>query len=91
MQKLNPKRSLRAPKWRDLGTILGPFWKHFLIKFKKEIYCLYFFNFVTILIDFYYFSTSKIIDFHATVLIFEVFAVSTRNVNFVMFLFHFEA
>ena len=38
------------------------------------------------MIDFYYFSISKIIDFHGTVFIFEVFAVSTRDVNFVVFL-----
>ena len=38
------------------------------------------------LTDFCYFSTSKIIDFHGTVVIFEVFAVSTRDVNFVVFL-----
>ena len=43
------------------------------------------------MIDFSYFSISKIIDFHGTVVIFELFAISTRDVSFVLFLCHFGA
>ena len=44
-----------------------------------------------ILTNFCYFSTSKIIDFCGTVVIFKGFAVSTCNVNFVMFLWSLGA
>ena len=37
------------------------------------------------MIDFCYFSTSKIIDFHGTVVIFEGFAISACDAIFVMF------
>ena len=44
---------------------------------------------ILFLIDFSYFSISKIIDFRGTVVIFEFFAISTRDVSFVLFLCHF--
>ena len=37
------------------------------------------------MIDFRYFSTSKIIAFHGTLVIFEVFAVSTYDATFIIF------
>ena len=75
--------------WNHFGTILDPFLKHFFNKLKmKSLVYIYPILYI-FLIDFSYFSTSKIIDFHGTVVIFEFFVIPTRDVSFVLFLCHF--
>ena len=72
---------------------LGAFWRFWVATWRSSTrLCCMIRNLVSIffilcpfLILFSYFSTSKIIDFHGTIVIFEVFAVSTCDVTFVVF------
>ena len=71
----------------------GAFWRSWVATWRSSTRLCFmmrylvsiFFVLCPFLTPFSYFSTSKLIDFHRTVVIFEGFAVSTCDVTFLMF------